>query len=501
MDEARRKMPVRFLHAASLAFSCLALSAAAPTRPRPSPWAALAERDLAAIHDIIRDNHPGPVDPENPHYRDWLEDGLVRAGTEAKAARSYSDYVRALRRYTNGFQDAHLVIDPFFVPRASDWTGFVVGAGPDGRAEVLAAEADSGVKVGDRIESCDGQSFDALMKARTDPYFWNSAIPQGRLNWVSEMFVANPDEHGSRLVGCRFSSGTVKLNWRAAPTEELNQKLLAAAGGGTDADQDFDLKEVGGIWFVRLPRFWFKSDDDQNKLNALVEALKAKAPELRRSVVVFDVRGNGGGNSLWGYRLAVALWGEDWANRIEASFDNSHDLRVSPANMRKVSEIVEAVKRQNDADALPYWNKVQGAMRAASAAGRKLAHIDMAPTPPSQRAPPNPVTGRVFLLTDPACGSACLDFADLVLHLPDTVQIGGPTFADAVYIDINELTLPSGLTNIRYGMKVMRHRVRANNQWYEPRYRWPGGPMTDAALAAWVRSLPRDPPRPAAARP
>ena len=44
----------------------LALAAAAP----PSPWPDIAVQDLTAMHDLIRDNHPGPVDPANPGFRD-----------------------------------------------------------------------------------------------------------------------------------------------------------------------------------------------------------------------------------------------------------------------------------------------------------------------------------------------------------------------------------------------------------------------------------------------
>ena len=69
--------------------------------------------------------------------------------------------------------------------------------------------------------------------------------------------------------------------------------------------------------------------------------------------------------------------------------------------------------------------------------------------------------------------------------------IGRPTNADAVYIDVNEAKLPSGLGVLDYGMKVMRHPVRANNQWYEPKHRWPGGEMTDESIARWVNTLPR----------
>ncbi len=47
----------------------LALAAAAP----PSRWRDAAMQDLTAMHDLIRDNHPGPVGPANPGFRDWLD--------------------------------------------------------------------------------------------------------------------------------------------------------------------------------------------------------------------------------------------------------------------------------------------------------------------------------------------------------------------------------------------------------------------------------------------
>ena len=466
---------------------CL-VSGPARSQPGTSPWAVFAERDLKAIHDTIRDNHPGPVDPQNPHYRDWLEKGLALASAEGRSARTYSDYFRALRRYTNGFEDGHLAIDPVLVPRTTDWAGFVVSADGEGRPVVVSAEADSGVKVGDRIKSCDGRSFDDLMKARVDPYFWNRAIPQVRIGtWAGGLFIANPDERDARLKSCLFSSGAVRLNWRSLPTEQVPKKFAAAL---SRTGSDFSLKQVDGIWFVRLPRFWFNSAEERTKLEALLEELKVKAPELRKATLVFDVRGMVAATACGAIRIASVLWGVAWTNRIEASFDNSHDVRVSPANKRRIDELLADARQHNDSEALPYWTLVDAAMQRARAEGKPLARIALPPGKPVEPAPPDPVTGRVYLLTNSGCASACLDFADLILHLPGVVQIGGATSADAVYIDVNELPLPSGFANIVYGMKVMRHRVRANNQWYEPKYRWPGGLMTDAAIASWVKSLP-----------
>ena len=469
----------------SSAVLLVVLASNASAGSTPSPWAAMAQRDLQAIHDTIRDNHPGPVDRENPRFRDWLEGGLTISSQEAGRARTYSDYTRALRRYTNGFQDGHVTVSFGIAPTKIDWPGFVVGGDPDGRPEIDYAEPDAGVRRGDHIESCEGLSFDALMKERVDPYFWNRAIPQARMSVATNLFLANPDERDRRIARCRLSSGEVLLKWRTDDAAEVNKTLAAALGGG---DAEFEMKMVDGVWFIRLPRFWLGSDAETAKLSALISDVTSKAAELRRSTVVFDVRGNGGGNSLWGYRLAVALWGETWVNRVEESFDSTHDVRVSGANIEKVASLLERA-RKDQPEAVPYWTQVMNAMRSAEAAGRPLARVSLPPATPTDPPPPNPISGRVFLLTDAGCGSACLDFADLPLRLPGVTQVGLPTFADAVYIDVNDAELPSGLATLSYGMKVLRHRVRANNQWYEPRYRWPGGPMTDEALAKWVQAL------------
>lgn len=93
-------------------------------------------------------------------------------------------------------------------------------------------------------------------------------------------------------------------------------------------------------------------------------------------------------------------------------------------------------------------------------------------------------------MTDGVCTSACLDFADVLLRLPNVIHIGRPTDADALYIDINHVELPSALGIFQYSMKVFRTRVRSNNQGYEPAYRWPGGVMSDKAVAEWVKTLP-----------
>jgi len=455
---------------------------------QPNPWVAITLLDLQGVHDILRDNHPGPVDPENSRYAKWLEDGLKQASDRARSVKSYSDYTRVLRFYTNGFQDGHLGAGFDITPLEVRWPGFIVGPDDGGAARVVYTEPDSGVTVGDNVLACDGRSIDELMKERVDPYFWNSAIPHQRRLLFHHLFHIDPNDVAFRFKSCRFSSGEVDLKWKRSERSEFEKMLGGALGR---SDRELSLKQINGVWFVRVPTLAFSGEANVKKIRALLASLQEKTPELRKSTVVFDVRGNHGGASAWGEELASVLWGPDWVKYIEDGFDETVDWRVSFANIKWMESMVERQTKAGLTRSADYLKKVVDAMKKADAAGKPLARTE---DEHKQRKQPaaNPVSGKVYLLTDGECASACLDFADLMRRLPHVIHVGLPTSADAIYIDNTNADLPSGLGVLGYSLKVYRHRVRGNNEWYDPQVRWPGGPMTDEAVAKWIGTLSRD---------
>ena len=52
----------------TLAIALLCGGLGVSARSADDPWVAMTLRDLQALHDILQQNHPGPVDPENPRY-------------------------------------------------------------------------------------------------------------------------------------------------------------------------------------------------------------------------------------------------------------------------------------------------------------------------------------------------------------------------------------------------------------------------------------------------
>ena len=72
-------------------------------------------------------------------------------------------------------------------------------------------------------------------------------------------------------------------------------------------------------------------------------------------------------------------------------------------------------------------------------------------------------SGKVILVTDNRCASACLDFADVVRLVPGALHVGKTTSADSLYIDMGSEAMPSG-NRLWMPLKVWRNRLRGNNE-------------------------------------
>jgi C-terminal processing protease CtpA/Prc len=413
------------------------------------PWTTLTQQDLEAIRDVLAANHPGPVDPENGMYGEWLRRGFVLASERAAAARSYGDYMRVLYYYTNGFRDGHIAMR------------FTLSPGT-----LLL-------------------SVNALLQERIDPFYWNADLPHERWQRLPDLFVLLPSDAGLRQRNCTFAvaghAREITLRWFSEP----RQVVMDQQERVRPASPQLGMHQVGDVWFISLPSFNYTGERVTEK------QIERHAPELRNGIVVFDVRGNGGGNSAWGSAVAAALWSSEQVQHVASSLDWTVDWRVSRANIEHLSRIVLQNQGDGLTGAAESWGRARDAMVAAHERGEPLLRVPSPPRPATGAAPVRPGAGHVFLLTDGRCASACLDFADIVRRLPNTTHIGLPTSADAVYMDNTYAPLPSGLAGLSYSLKVYRNRGRGNNEWYEPHVRWPGGEMTDERMARWVADIAR----------
>lgn len=465
-----------------------AVTASAQDNPAGSHWSRNAARDIEAMHDLIRDNHPGPVDPANPGFRLWLEQGREKALVLARKARTRADYWRSVHLYINGFRDGHLAVEEdAALPYV--WPGFLTRTDERGVTTVTVSTVRQ-VPAGAVVSACDGVAVPRLLTTRVDQFRTNADIPHERLYRSSYLFVGlagDRTQFRSCMINAKGHRQAVKLSWRPLAEDELWARLPAAQQRTVP---ELGLHTVGKTLFVSIPSFnWW--GENAVRMQAMVDALSARIDEVHRAErVVIDVRGNAGGNSAWGDKIAEILWGEAAVRAVSESFDGSVDWRTSARNAEQTREAANRSKAAGLMEDADYRFDVAARMDAARGRGEQLMR-EAAP-PKSSGLPADyhtPFVGKVFFLTDMRCASACLDFADLMRRMPGVTHIGQPTSADAVYIDNVITPLPSGLASLDYSLKVYRNRVRKNNVWYRPAVVWPGGAMTDAALAAWIEKL------------
>ena len=115
----------------ALALVALAAPATARQDPAaPADWGEALREDAQAFHDLIVENHPGPVDAENPGFNALLETGLQTALARAETADSYADWYFALQEYAASFDDGHLSLSryrPMGHVWTAEWPGFLTG--------------------------------------------------------------------------------------------------------------------------------------------------------------------------------------------------------------------------------------------------------------------------------------------------------------------------------------------------------------------------------------
>jgi hypothetical protein len=470
----------------------LAAASAQGAPATPDAWRAATDQDLAAIHDLLRDNSPAMVvDRDSAHFRAWLEDGLREGRGRLSQVRDARGYGFALRAYVVGFRDSHIqtwLTDEVGVDlrKPVAWPGFIIGLRADGYRVAYVEPDVSGPPPGARLVSCDHVPAQAMASAR-DRFDGDLSLASGRFYAASRLLLDRGNPFLPRPVSCVFEAGgatrTVRLDWRAPDPAQLKLAMAAATGAG---ERNLDLFAWGPRdWWISIPDM-----GDDHDWRGFYAKVQANLPAIRSvDHLIIDLRGNGGGSSGYGDRLARMLWGEAFVEAREPHLGPTV-WRATATNRAYWADLVARLARQPDYADLPELKRVLAGYDRALAAGQPTFRMDDGPPAVATPAGGNPMRARVVLLTDPACNSACLDLMDLFTVMPDVVQAGSETSADTIFMELTTLEkISSGLSGLAFGHKAWVERPRGSNRPYAPSaaLTWRGDPADEAALRAWLR--------------
>lgn len=448
------------------------------------------------MHAALNADHPGAIDTQNPAFRISLDEGLQAALSMAQDVTDQGGLLWGLRAYAARFDDAHLTARlSADAPRLSQrWPGFLT-AYRGGRYVVATKDnmaSPQGPPIGAVLVDCDGRPAETFARDRLAPFFGRWFLESQKVETAPWLFRDAMNPWAPPPARCRFETDAgvtaYDLAWRSVDTETLSSRLREIDGGG---EGQIGLRAIqGGLW-ISLGSFeGDPSTVEAKALHALISDIGERRDQLRTSsLIVLDLRGNGGGSSSWSREIAALLWSPDWiaANRPPAP--TAVDWRASDGNIAALEAYAAEYAAGGNADGAAYFGDRAAALRRAKDQGHSYWSEPLEQDDESVEGRlGRPLDARVLIVTDSGCFSACLDAVDLWKAL-GAVQVGRTTGADTVYIENRNLPLPSGMTAVNFSMKVYRGRTRGHNVPQVPTHVFDGAIENDEALLTWIRGL------------
>jgi hypothetical protein len=486
-----------------LAAAASVLALAAVTAPAAAQdWRALAQQDLQAAHNELRENHPAIAvdDATSPAIRAWLDAGLAETTALLPQVNSGNAYAYALRSYARGFRDSNIQIEPTwetlpvwyaatFPNFSTAWRG----------GQYVVSWVKPGVRgtppLGAAVVSCDGVPVEELAQARLDRFEGDLTREADRVRTAPYLLWNRGNPLARGIPGeCSFQVGRRARSFRlinvpaAADSEAAYRASVYTPGA-----QPLSLETVGGVQWIHM-----HSLSDSANWRGFFGQIEQNLTAIQSAPgVVIDLRGAEGdslNSTARGYGLANRLWSIDYvvprqpaagSLTYRATADNRQWFADTLGRMQADPEFV-ATSPEVVADTTAIVEAFDAALAAGQATFSLPGRASVADTGAA-----NPMQGQVIVLIDGGCTEGCLDVVDLLSGLPNVRLAGNVTDANSIFIEPTVAALPSTFGQVSYGHKAWTTRARGSNQPHSPAQglTYTGDAADEAAVQAWVSSL------------
>jgi hypothetical protein len=409
-----------------------------------------------------------------------LEKAHEKALARADTVRNMDGLLATLSEFANAMGDGHIWSYAYRDSPIVRWAGVVIAKrGPRWVVHKVAPELESENLVGAQLLSCDGTDADTMANVRLRFYadlnaeFEVVKKAQRLLLDDGNPFVQPPSTCDFEQAGKRR---TIALKWMEINWEEYKEKYQGRFSG----QAGFGVRRVGGGYWVSLEQL-------NPKAQPVIDAVREQRTALQAApFVVLDLRGNGGGNSLYADAIMKEIFGETYFKATTGDDENGDDcevvFRASEGNIEGLAEIVETM---GEVLGIAAYTEAIAKMKRSLAEGKALTGD---PNCARQEGPNGPRTtsaakGRTFVLTDVQCFSSCLIAVKKMTKL-GAVQIGTPTAFETNYSEVREITLPSGVATFSTLQAIL---MSSPSQFgpFTPRFTFEGDISDTLAVERW----------------
>ena len=269
--------------------------------------------------------------------------------------------------------------------------------------------------------------------------------------------------------------------------QDSHLRIWYESAASPQVEAVFDIQKLNGCYWISIPTF-YPSEEQKKALYKIIQLL----PELREQTVIFDLRGNRGGSFFWGRELIKALFGKEYTQqRLSKLYHQTFNhWRLSPGNLEHVKVMISALKSQHGET----HSSIQWSENLYQELEKALNHGDAFYVEAFNKKTfssiaTNPVKGKIIAIIDRNCYSATLMFIDELKAMQDIILLGETTGADSMYMELRDISLPSGNGKLGFPIRVYQSPSRGHNVPYHPDIHYPGNLQETANLQSFVLKL------------
>ena len=188
------------------------------------------------------------------------------------------------------------------------YPGFIVRL-ENNRFIIAQSDQPKKIPIGSELLSCDGVPVREIMLQNVFPI--RGGIPTLEASWYTKtpylLQGALPTwktPFKNCLIRNNNQASKITLNYASISELALQERLLHFFGGPASFSLSYPNKHM--TW-IRLPAFYTQNDIE---LHALLQLMRHAQALRNQQFVVFDLRGNGGGDSHWGTELLSTIYGK-----------------------------------------------------------------------------------------------------------------------------------------------------------------------------------------------
>lgn len=462
-----------------------------------SVWTKMALNDLSTTKALLLKDSP-KAQALNTHYSRWLNAGYILAEEKAKTINSYPGYISVMQFYLNGFRDLHTSVVPLLkiINPSEKWPGFVVGERNKAVVVTYSNPNNYGKNIfppiNARLISCDGLSVQKLIQSNILPFdevnphypaTWSKAVPY-LFVWGQNPFIHQPQQCIFLINGHKK---TYHLTWEVVENpsplslgiKNFQEKIEQAATGPTP---NFEISPFGkhAVW-ISIPIFAYGLSTQGTTTTSLLNHIANQVKKYRdKQILVFDLRGNTGGDPEYMRPIIINLYGKAYLRNLGKRFIwNKPESTLFLATNRNLQHMIQT----NSPQAM-----IEG-MKKAIASKKKYYFYHTQVLEKGDKNVQNPVKAKVILLTDGRCGSECNSFVMVMKSIPGVIQLGQPT-ASLTNSTWNTVKVFSDSASaIVYPTGLILTPIIQDGSPIFPKYTYHGYMGNTEALKKWVLKL------------